>query len=325
MQQAPRISPVNWLRIAALGMIWGASFMAVSVALDGVGPLSVVAVRLCLGALFLLFLCRVTGRGLPARRGAGAGKLWAFIIAMGLFSNALPFFLLSWGQQVVASGFAGVTMAVVPLFVLPLAHVFVPGERLNLRRLIGFVIGTCGVVVLIGPEALAETGAELEGLARLACVGAALCYATGSIFTRLCPEVDRLSLAAGVLTVAAVVFTPYALWAEGWPQDIGMTPLLALLYLGLLPTGVAQILLVQTIRDAGPVFMSLVNYMVPLWSVVFGALLLNEALPPSLFLGMGMILGGVALSQLGALTRLFGARRMKAKDQKHIQQTRDIP
>ena len=325
MTQPAGISAINWLRIAALGIIWGASFMAVSVALDGVGPLSVVAARLCLGALFLLFLCRVTGRRLPNPLGQGASRLWAFIIAMGLFSNALPFFLLSWGQQVVASGFAGVTMAVVPLFVLPLAHVFVPGERLNLRRLIGFVIGTCGVVVLIGPGALADTGAELEWLARLACVGAALCYATGTIFTRLCPEVDRLSLAAAVLTVAAVVFTPYALWAEGWPQDIGTASLWALIYLGVLPTGAAQILLVQTIRDAGPVFMSLVNYMVPIWSVVFGALLLSEALPPSLFLGMGMILGGVALSQLGALMRLFTARSARAKDQKHIQNTRDAP
>ena len=325
MTQPAGISAINWLRIAALGIIWGASFMAVSVALDGVGPLSVVAARLCLGALFLLFLCRVTGRRLPNPLGQGASRLWTFIIAMGLFSNALPFFLLSWGQQVVASGFAGVTMAVVPLFVLPLAHVFVPGERLNLRRLIGFVIGTCGVVVLIGPGALADTGADLEWLARLACVGAALCYATGTIFTRLCPEVDRLSLAAAVLTVAAVVFTPYALWAEGWPQDVGTASLWALIYLGLLPTGAAQILLVQTIRDAGPVFMSLVNYMVPIWSVVFGALLLSEALPPSLFLGMGMILGGVALSQLGALMRLFTARSARVKDQKHIQNTRDAP
>src|SRR6056297_783205 len=147
------VAPVNWLRLCALGMIWGASFMAVSVALQGVGPLTVVAVRLSLGAVFLLALRRATGRGLPRRRGPEAGRLWAFIVAMGLFSNALPFFLLSWGQQVVASGFAGVCMAAVPLLVLPLAHFLVPGERMHFRRAIGFVMGTLGVAVLIGPEA----------------------------------------------------------------------------------------------------------------------------------------------------------------------------
>ncbi|QFT92480.1 putative inner membrane transporter yiJE [Roseovarius sp. THAF9] len=307
MEKTIAVAPVNWLRLCALGMIWGASFMAVSVALDGVGPLTVVAVRLILGAAFLLVLCRATGRGLPPRSGPQAGRLWAFIVAMGLFSNALPFFLLSWGQQVVASGFAGVCMAAVPLLVLPLAHFLVPGERMHMRRALGFVMGTLGVAVLIGPEALRSTGAEFEMLARLACVAAAGCYAVGSIFTRLAPEVDRLSLAAAVLTVAAVVFTPYALAVEGLPAMPQGRTLWALMYLGLLPTGVAQILLVQVIRDAGPVFLSLVNYQVPIWSIIFGAVVLFEALPPSLYLGLALILGGVALSQLGALRRLFGA------------------
>ncbi|MGK7755629.1 MULTISPECIES: DMT family transporter [unclassified Roseovarius] len=308
MEKTIVVGPLNWLRLCALGMIWGASFMAVSVALEGVGPLTVVAVRLCLGALFLLVLCRAMGRGLPPRRGPQAGRLWMFILAMGLFSNALPFFLLSWGQQVVASGFAGVCMAAVPLFVLPLAHVLVPGERMHLRRAVGFVMGTAGVIVIIGPEAFRSTGAEFETLARLACVGAAGCYAVGSIFTRLAPEVDRMSLAAAVLTVGAVVFTPYALYIEGVPQIPQGRAFWALIYLGLLPTGVAQIILVTVIRDAGPVFLSLVNYQVPIWSIIFGAVVLFEALPPSLFLGLALILGGVALSQLGALRRLFGTR-----------------
>ncbi|MEL7259131.1 MAG: DMT family transporter [Pseudomonadota bacterium] len=302
------ISPTNWLRLIALGMIWGASFMFVTIALEGVGPLTLVAVRLSLGAACLLVLTTALGAGLPRVTGAGAGRLWAFILAMGVFSNAVPFALLSWGQQVVASGFAGVCMAVVPLFILPLAHVFVPGESMSLRRLVGFVTGTIGVIVLIGPGAFASTGAEFETLAKLACVGAASCYAVGSIFTRLCPEVNRLALAAAVLLVAAVLFTPYALATEGWPDMPNGVSFWALIYLGLLPTGAAQILLVQVIREAGPVFMSLVNYQVPLWSVIFGAVILGEALPPSLYLGLTLILAGVALSQLGALKRLFSGR-----------------
>jgi len=303
------ISPVNWLRIAALGLIWGASFMAISVALEGAGPLLVVASRLCLGATFLVSLSVLSGRGLPPVRGRPAGRIWAFVLAMALFSNVIPFSLLSWGQQVVASGFAGVCMAVVPLLVLPLAHVFVPGDRLTLRRLIGFCIGTGGVIVLIGPDAFARTGENMESLARLASVGAAACYATGAIFTRLCPAVDLLALAAAVLMVAALMLTPIALHVEGLPEKMSLKSGLALLYLGLLPTGVAQIILVQVIRDAGPVFMSLVNYQVPVWSVVFGATLLAEPLPPSLLLALAMILSGVALSQAGALRRLFRAAR----------------
>lgn len=307
-ERMQEIRPINWLRIAVLAAIWGASFMSVSVALQGVGPLTVVAVRLGLGAAFLVGLSFATGHGLPPLRGRPAGRIWAFVLAMALFSNAIPFALLSWGQQVVASGFAGVCMAVVPLLVLPLAHVFVPGEVMTLRRLVGFFIGTGGVIVLIGPGAFASTGEDMESLAKLACVGAACCYAIGGIFTRLCPAVDLLALAAAVLMAAAVLFAPVALYVEGWPSDVPPLSVAALLYLGLLPTGVAQILLVTVIRDAGPVFMGLVNYQVPVWSVLFGTVLLAEPLPPTLLLAMVLILAGVALSQLGALRRLFRAR-----------------
>tara|TARA_R100000935_G_C2811640_1_gene155250 strand:+ start:286 stop:1203 length:918 start_codon:yes stop_codon:yes gene_type:complete len=302
------ISTLNWLRIGALGVIWGASFMFVSVALTGVGPFFLAAVRIVLGAGFLLCLLRVKGRKLPPRNGVDGRKIWQFALVMALFSNVLPFILLSWAQQSVASGFAGVCMAAVPLLILPLAHFLVPGERMHLRRLVGFVLGTTGVVVLIGPGAFTSTGKDLESLARLVCLGAAGGYAIGSIATRLSPEVDRLALSALVLTLAAGMILPLALVVEGWPSALNTKSLLALLYLGVLPTGVAQVLLVQVNREAGPSFFSLVNYMVPVWSVILGALVLGEALPPSLLAAMTLILVGVGMSQWGALRRVFGAR-----------------
>ncbi|ARE84835.1 hypothetical protein RTM1035_04530 [Roseovarius sp. TM1035] len=302
------ISALNWLRIGALGVIWGASFMFVSVALTGAGPFFVAAVRIVLGAGFLLCLLRFKGRKLPALRGPDGARIWQFALVMALFSNVLPFILLSWAQQSVASGFAGVCMAAVPLLILPLAHFLVPGERMHVRRLVGFVLGTTGVVVLIGPEAFTSTGKDLESLARLACLGAAGGYAIGSIATRLSPEVDRLSLSALVLTLAAGMIVPLALVVEGLPTDLNTKSLLALLYLGILPTGVAQLLLVQVNREAGPSFFSLVNYMVPVWSVILGALVLSEVLPPSLLAAMTLILVGVGMSQWGALRRVFGAR-----------------
>ncbi|EAQ26506.1 DMT family transporter [Roseovarius sp. 217] len=300
------ISALNWLRIGALGMIWGASFMFVSVALTGVGPFFLAAVRIVLGAGFLLCLLRIKGRKLPPLRQGDGQRIWRFALIMALFSNVFPFILLSWAQQSVASGFAGVCMAAVPLLILPLAHFLVPGERMSLRRLVGFVLGTVGVVVLIGPDAFTSTGKDLESLARLACLGAAGGYAIGSIATRLSPEVDRLSLSALVLMLAAGIIVPVAMVVEGWPTALNMKSLLALLYLGILPTGVAQLLLVQVNREAGPSFFSLVNYMVPVWSVILGALVLSEALPPSLLAAMTLILIGVGMSQWGALRRVFG-------------------
>lgn len=306
---APAIAPANWARLIALGAMFGAAFMFVTVALQGVGPHVLVVARLSLGAGLLLIITMIRGARLPSLSGPNAGLIWLSALGMALFSNAVPFFLLSWGQQYVASGFAGVCMAIVPLLILPLAHVFVPGERMHLRRLIGFVIGTLGVFVLIGPAAFSMSGTGVELFARLAFVGAACCYAIGAIVTRLCPAVDMLGLSAAALSIAAVIFTPYALWVEDIPTDIPLRSLLALLYLGIFPTGVAQLLLVQTIRSAGPVFMSLVNYQVPIWSVFLGLVVLGEDLPPGLFWALVLILSGLALAQFGALKRLFTGRR----------------
>ncbi|UWR45806.1 DMT family transporter [Phaeobacter inhibens] len=287
----------NWAKLLFLGVIWGASFMAVSLALRGFPPMTIAALRILIGALCLLAVIRVMGIQLPALRTHDGRIIWACAFGMGFFSNALPFTLLSWGQTYVASGFAGVCMAVVPLFVLPLAHLLVPGEHMTLRRTISFLIGFAGVVVLIGLDAFRSAGTDFESLARLACLGAALCYAIGSIITRLCPKVNMLSLSAAALLCGAAMMTPAALWAEGVPDLPAIQPLAAVIYLGLLPTALAQVLLVQVARSAGPAFLSTVNYQVPVWSVIFGAALLGETLPPQLFAALALILGGLLLSR----------------------------
>lgn len=295
MSDAPNLR--TWIKLLSLGVIWGASFMSVSLALRDFGPLTVAALRITLGALALLIVLRVSGIGLPDMRTPEGRKIWGFAALMGLFSNAMPFTLLSWGQNYVASGFAGVCMAVVPLFVLPLAHVLIPGERLTARRSISFLIGFVGVVILIGLDAFRLLGSDLEALARMACLGASLCYALGSITTRLCPGTNLLSLSAAALICGAVMIVPVALWQEGLPDAASPPSLTAILYLGLLPTALAQVLLVQVIRDAGPGFLSLVNYQVPIWSVLFGAVLLSEAVPPQLFISLGLILTGLLLGR----------------------------
>lgn len=287
----------NWIRLLALGLIWGASFMFITVALRDMGPLTIVAGRVGLGALVLLVIIRMRRIRLPSLNNSNGRLVWASAIAMGLFSSALPFALLSWGQKYVASGFAGVCMAVVPLFVLPLAHFLVPGERLTLQRGISFLIGFAGVVVLIGFDALQLVGNDYEALARIACLGASLCYATGAIITRLCPKTDMLSLSAAALLAATVMILPFALYIEGIPAMPSALSWAAILYLGLFPTALAQVLLVQVIRDAGPSFMSMVNYQVPVWSVLFGVVLLNELLPPQLYISLALIFGGLLLSR----------------------------
>jgi drug/metabolite transporter (DMT)-like permease len=297
----PDITWRNWLMVAALGLIWGSSFMVVEVALTGISPFWLAASRVTFGTLLTVLVWMISGR----RFFLTEKTAWPSIVAIGVLSSALPFSLLSWGQTHVTSGFAGVSMASIALLVLPLSHFFVPGEQMTLRRTIGFLIGFGGVALLIGPEALAPSGSEMELLGRVFCVLAASCYAISSVIIRRLPPIDPLGLAAIPLIIGAITSLCFALTVEGPPPAISTETLCIILYLGLVPTAGANLLRILTIRSAGPVFMSLTNYQVPLWSVILGIVILEEAPRQNLFLAMTLILIGLCLSQYGALKRLF--------------------
>jgi drug/metabolite transporter (DMT)-like permease len=290
---------INWVFLIVLGIIWGASFMGAKVALTGFGPMTVAALRLAIGASVLLSISYAMGKGLPKLSDENGKRIWMHCIGMGIFTNALPFTMLNWGQLHVTSGFAGISMAVVPLLVLPLAHVLVPGEILTKRKALGFFVGFLGTLILIGPKTLlASTGGDLEPIARLACILAACCYAVGSIITRLCPKVSLTSYASAGLTIGTLIMVPVALYFEGIPTMPSETKAIwGVLFLGVLPTALATLLLVRVINSAGPSFMSLVNYQVPVWAVIFGVVILGEDIPASLFAALALILLGLAISQ----------------------------
>ena len=217
---------------------------------------------------------------------------------------ALPFFLLSWGQVRVASGFAGVSMAMIALLVLPLSHLFVPGETMTLRKTIGVLLGVGGVAALFWGRFDGGTDGLAEFWGQAACIGAAACYAMASIATRLCPPIEPIRLAAAQLSVGAAIVLPIALIREGLPAIEPSTALTALIVLALVPTAGANLLRVVVIRSAGPQFMSLTNFQVPVWAVIFGALILGEPIPPQLTLALVLILSGITVTQWPALRRL---------------------
>jgi len=293
-----------WSMLIFLGIIWGGSFSAVSVALTGFGPLQVAAARISLAAAVLLVLAFASGHGLPDFRTRKGRRVWLHSLGMAIFTNALPFSLLSWGQQYVSAGFAGITMAIVPLMILPLAHFLIPGDRLSLRKSIGFVVGFVGVIILIGPGAMLSSGADLEALARLACLGATACYAIGSIITRLAPPVHQLSFSAAALLLASFIMLPLAYLLEGVPAVAPPLPALAAVgYLGLIPTALATVILVRIINEAGPSFLSLVNYQVPVWAAIMGVVFLAESLPAQFVTALALILLGLGISQARGLQR----------------------
>ena len=299
----PVITARSWLMVATLGIVWGASFPFIEVALTGSGPYWLAAWRIVLAALLTHVFWVFRGQELYQTSEKAA---LLPLLAVGAMSTAVPFMAISWGQQYVTAGFAGVSMAAVALLVLPLAHFFVEGEQMTKRKSLGFAIGFVGVLVLIGPEAFTSSGSNLEIAGRLACIFAASCYGISSVVLRRLPPVDPIGLSAVTLWIGAGVAVAGALLLEGLPSLPGMKVLGVIVILGLFQTAAANLLRISVVRTSGPTFMSLTNYQVPFWSVVLGVVFLGEPLEATLFLAMALILAGVALSQWGALKRLFG-------------------
>lgn len=303
MTHSPDISRRDWLMVVALGIIWGATFLVIEIALRGITPFWLASARVVFASSLVAVVWVMRGARLFAT--PATFRTWILTAVIGALSTACPFLLISWGQQYVTSGFTGVSMASVALMVLPLAHFMIPGEQLSWRKAGGFVIGFVGVVMLIGGQAFESSASDLETWGRLAVLAAAACYAVSSVLLRRLPEVDSIGLTAVTLSIGIPIALITAWTVEGPPPSVDTGTLAALALLGFVPTAGAFLLRVIVVRSAGPTFMSLTNYQVPLWSVFFGWLILNEPLPPSLIWALMLILGGVGLSQYGAFQRLF--------------------
>jgi len=284
----------DWGLLLALTVLWGSAFLFTKIAVSTLPSPWVVVGRLVIGSLLLVPLALAVAGRLPRDR-----RLWLFLVLMALFGNALPFTLIAWGQRFIDSGLAGILMAVMPLATLSLSHYLVPGERLTVYRIGGFVLGFVGVVVLMGPEAL---GGLVDGelLAMLAVLGGAFCYAISAILARLRPPSDSLSSAAATTTIGTLMVAPTLLAAGGLPLEASPSAgsLGAVVVLGVFSTALATVLYFRLIRSAGPAFMSQLNYFIPLWAVLVGVLFLGERPEVKHLLALVLILSGVLLAQL---------------------------
>jgi drug/metabolite transporter (DMT)-like permease len=250
--------------------------------------------RLLLGALVLSRV--VFARRLPFPR---SPRIWLGFLAMAIAGNSLPFFLISWGQQTIDSGVAGMIMAIMPLITMVLAHYLVEGETLNRFKVIGFCMGISGVTLLLGPV---FEGGWLSLLSGIAIFTAATCYAINAILIKRLPRFSPMVGACGVLIMASLVLLPFWLFMAPPNNNISDDSMLAVIWLGIGPTGIATIVLFAVVDRAGPTFLSTINYLVPVVAFFCGAWILSEPVSWHHFVALTTILGGIAVTRLRAST-----------------------
>lgn len=293
------VDATTWILLLSLALLWGGSFIFVELALWDMPPLTIVALRVLLGAVMLHLVLRYKNLSFPF----DLKSIMQFAM-MGALNNAIPFTLIVWGQQTIDAGRASILNATVPFFTVVIAHFVFSDEKLNTTKLIGIIAGFIGVMVLAGPSALGteEAGATIG---QLAVLGAAISYAFAAIFGRKLNRFEPLVAACGMLTASAVIMLPIAILVESAALvRPGLISVASVVALGVACTAVAYILYFSILTRAGSGNLSLVTFLIPPGAMLMGVLFLQETVSLNEILGLLFILIGMSFAT-GLHQRLF--------------------
>lgn len=284
----------DYFLLFLLSMIFGSSFTFTNIAVREIPPLTVAAGRIFLAFLMLYPLMRLMGQRLPQ-----AGSVWLALLGCGLFGNALPFALISWGQVQVDAGLTSIFMAVNPLATILLAHIWTHDEKLDRWKVIGVIFGLIGVVVLMGISSLGALGEDVFRQIAILCGG--VCYAINSIITRKLTHLPRWATMTALMLTASICLLPFSLIIDApWRLTPSPAALGSIAALAIGPTSFATVLILIVIGRQGATFLSQINFMVPVFGMLFGVLFLAETLPTNAYVALIIILLGIALSRFGA-------------------------
>ncbi|MFD4714112.1 DMT family transporter [Streptomyces sp. NPDC058430] len=289
---------LDWrVRFGALSLIWGFSFLLIKVGTDGYAPFQVTLGRLAFGTAVLAVAMAVKRERLP--RGL---RTWGHIAVAALLLNSLPFSLFAFSEQTIPSTLAGICNATSPLWGMALSLVALSEDRPTRRRVAGLGIGFLGVLTVLGVWQ-GFHGLDLAGTAMA--LLASLSYPVGWIYLRRTlagTGHSNLSLSGAQLLMATVQLAVVTPVFTTLPTHLPVVPLLAIVALGALGTGLAFLIQYGLVAEVGPTTAQMVTYFIPVIATAAGVALLGESLTWSTPIGAVIVLAGAALTQSRART-----------------------
>jgi len=286
---------INWLLLSFLVIIWGTSFMVTAIAIEGgLSALTITLLRVSLGAAVITLFTYSRGLRLPLDV-----KSWASFMLLGLFGSALPFMLITWGQQSVPSATTGVLMAIMPFVTMLIAHYFVEGERFNRYKMIGLILAFSGVIFILNPF----VAGSVDLLGALAILTAASSYALNTVLIRLLPKFNPLIAGSGMLLCGLLLLSPFVFsdanaLLDELRYDAKPSAIMAVIWLGCMPAGAASIIYFIVVNRAGPSFLSNCNFLIPVVAYFAGTLILGETVSLNSLIALIGILTGIGLTRV---------------------------
>ena len=308
---SPNQSPIKpiisvaflFLLIIALGR--GAAFLFIKIGVQSIPILSLVFLRVSIAAALLLAFVFFNKYTFPKERND-----WFLLILIGVVGNIIPFSLVGYAELTLDSGITGVLIALVPIFVFILGHIFTKDEKLNVNKSIGALIGFFGVILLSSPPI--SINPKLYFVAILAGIGAAFSYSAATIIAKKLGKIEPSVISASVLSIAAVILLPIALIVD-FPLSTEITSIsiASVIALAVISTAIPFVLMYRLIASKGASFFTLSNYLIPIVAVLLGIAVLDEHIRLAEMLGIAVILVGIALCS--GKMHLFGNKPRTSK------------
>ncbi|MEL6372624.1 MAG: EamA family transporter [Pseudomonadota bacterium] len=282
----------EFVLLGVLAILWGSSYLFIKVAIAEIPPLTLIAIRVSIAAVFLACVLALTADRLPRD-----ARSWRMLFVQSFFNSIAAWTLLAWGQQHIASGLASVLNSTSPLFVFFFTLLVTRHEVTDTLKLFGACLGLFGVILIVGIDALAGLGQQVAG--QIAALTGAALYGCAAIYGRRFTDLSATAIATGTMLWASLVLVPASLIFERpWSLSPSWPAIVASCVLGLLCTGVALLIYFRLIKTIGSLGTASQAYLRAGVGVLLGALVLGERITPMVGLGLLAAIVGVAAINL---------------------------
>jgi len=289
---------LDFFLLTLLALIWASAFFNIKIATYSYGPTTIAFLRVFFGSIPLLVICFFKKIKIEA-----FSKDWLWFAAIGFINLVLPFFLIAYGIKNVQSNLAAILMASTPLSATILAHLFIKNEKINLLKLIGILLGFSGIIFLFTDKILLSENNIWSALIILL---ASIFYVMGGVLTLKISNKSNENVTTSIMIWATIFLLPLSLFFE---QPWNLTPRLdstiSLIYLGIFSTGIAWLLRFYILKHNGLVFQAQVAYLIPIFGVILGFLILNETITSKILISLIAVIIGIYIVKKGSKIKII--------------------
>ena len=283
---------IDYILLIILSLIWASAFFNIKIATYSFGPVTIAFLRVFFGSIPVLLLCYLKNIKIEA-----FSKDWHWFAMIGFINLVVPFFLIAYGVKSVQSNLAAILMSTTPLSSTILAHFYTKNEKFNLVKTIGILIGFSGIIFLFSDNILIDQNNFVSAL--LILLGST-CYVIGGVLTLKISNKKNENVTGSILIWATIILFPFIIFLEQpWESTPRTDSLVSVIYLGIVPTGVAWLLRFRILTQNGLIFQSQVSYLIPIFGVILGFIFLDELITTKVLISLIAVCIGIYFVRQG--------------------------